>query len=84
LDSTNALTERELIWLQKMYDGKERRADSGISEELIEHIAERAAKKVLDEVYRNVGKGVIRKTMWVIGVGSTALAIWLAGHGYIK
>ena len=66
------------------YRGPERRKEFSISEEVIEHIAERAAKKVLNEVYIHVGKSVIRKAYWIVGVGVTALAIFLAGKGFLK
>lgn len=70
--------------MDEQYSGPERRKEFSISEEVIEHIAERAAKKVLNEVYIHVGKSVIRKAAWVVGIGVTALAIFLAGKGFIK
>jgi hypothetical protein len=59
-----------------------------LTEEQIDEIAERAAEKavtkVIDHFYAEVGKGVVRKVLWVIGVGSIALFVWLAGSGHIK
>lgn len=61
------------------YDGKERRAVSPITEEVLEAIAERAAKKVMDNMYRDVGKSLLTKFLWAVGVLAVALAIWLSG-----
>ena len=47
-----------------------------LSEELIEKIAERAATKAVakltDQVYRDVGKTVVQKFMWTVGVVALA------------
>lgn len=47
-------------------------------------IAEMAAKKALENVYMEIGQGVLRRVAWVIGVGLLVLLSWLAGRGYIK
>jgi len=45
------------------------------------HIAELAAEKALDKVYTQVGKGVLRKTAWVIGLGVISLLMYLGSKG---
>lgn len=47
----------------------------------IEQIAERAAEVALNKVYADVGRGVLKKLTWLLGVTVVGLAIWLAGNG---
>ena len=71
-----------------MYDGPERRQSSGLTDDDIERIAERAAelavKKVTQDAYAMVGKTIVDKVVWVIGVCAVSLFFWLAGKGVIK
>lgn len=59
-----------------------------ITDEQIEMIAERAAeiavKKMADQMYRSVGKGVIEKAIWGLGVIAVGLYFFLQGKGLIK
>jgi hypothetical protein len=59
-----------------------------LTEEQIDEIAERAAEKAVEKViehfYAEVGKGVVRKAMWIVGIAAVALFAWLAGSGHIK
>lgn len=59
-----------------------RRIAKLVAEELGEEIAERAAKKALEKVYMEVGKSVIRKVLWIIGL--VALTMLLTFNGNIK
>jgi hypothetical protein len=61
------------------YNGEERRAQPSLTEEMLDAIAERAAKRVMDNVYRDVGKSLLQKVMWAVGVFAVALAMWLSG-----
>jgi hypothetical protein len=62
-----------------------------LTEEQIEHIAERAAEKaaekvmktLTDHMYREVGKGVVSKLFWIIGVISIGLYMWLKQKGLV-
>lgn len=47
----------------------------------IDVIAERAAEVALNKVYADVGRGVLKKLTWLLGVTVVGLAIWLAGNG---
>lgn len=47
----------------------------------MEQIADLAAKKALQNVYAEVGKSVVRKALWIIGVAALALLVWLTGTG---
>ena len=66
-----------------MYDGQERRRKS-ISDEEFEAIANRAAEKALEKVYAEVGKGVLKKLLWLIGAATLAAIAFLSAKGYIK
>lgn len=61
------------------YRGPERR--SGLTEEQIELIAERAAEKALQHVYASVGKGLLNKVAWVLGAAVIGLLLWMGGKG---
>lgn len=52
-----------------------------ISEADFERIAELAAQKALDKVYLEVGRGVLRRLAWVVGISVVALLMWMGGKG---
>lgn len=39
------------------------------------------AQRVEDRFYKRVGRKVVEKTLWLIGIGVTVLFVWLAGKG---
>ena len=47
-----------------------------ISDDLIEKIAEKAAERALQKVYAEVGKNVVRKTLWFIGSAAVAILLY--------
>lgn len=47
-------------------------------------IADLAVKKALEQIYAEVGKSVLKKTLWMVGVVVFALFMYLAGVGKIK
>lgn len=51
----------------------------GLTSMEIDAIADRAATKALERVYAEVGKSVVRKFMWIVGIVVVSLLIWLAG-----
>lgn len=57
-----------------------------LTDEQIEDIAERAAKKAVAEalqaMYVEIGRNVLKKTFYIVGIGVIALGMWLASHGY--
>ncbi|MFO0253373.1 MAG: hypothetical protein ACK52V_04585 [Betaproteobacteria bacterium] len=61
------------------WDGDERRAHPPMTEEMMDAIAERAAKRVMDNVYREVGKSLMTKIVWAAGVLGVAIAMWVSG-----
>lgn len=52
-----------------------------ITDAQLDHIVERAVEKVFDRIYQEVGKSVMKKLAWAVGLIVTALAIWLVGKG---
>jgi hypothetical protein len=52
-----------------------------LTDEQIEHIAERAAQVALNKVYTEVGKSVLKKLSWITGAAVIGLFMWLGGHG---
>ena len=65
------------------YNGRERRVRR-LSENEFDEIASRAAEKALDKVYSDIGKGVLKRLLWLFGIGSSGLVIYLTSKGYIK
>lgn len=76
------------------HDGEDRRKPAHnvwLTEEQIQIIAEKAAdvavKRMTDEAYRTIGKGVVTsssKLLTVIGILATAAYYWAQSHGWIK
>lgn len=67
------------------YSGPERRQAPVLTDEQIEHIAQKAAdlavQKMTTEVYATVGKSVLQKVFWIVGVIATAMVL---GNASIK
>jgi hypothetical protein len=67
------------------YIGPERRNEAHLSEDQIEQIAERAAAKAVDKMrddaFKAVGKTVIEKLFWIVGVLVLGGLAWLQSVG---
>jgi hypothetical protein len=61
------------------YTGPERRSRQPLTDEQIEHIAQRAAElavqKMTTDIYASVGKSVLHKVFWAVGVVVTAIVL---------
>ena len=55
-----------------------------LSEYEIEEIAERAAEKALKKVYEEVGRSTVRFALWIIGAAVLSIFGWLAATGKMK
>ena len=66
------------------YKGKERRQYVQLSDEQFEAIAERAKEIAKDEIYADIGKGVVKRILWLLGLGGSGIVAYLTLHGYIK
>ena len=62
----------------------ERPPYGGLTSDEIEQIAEKAAERALEKVYVQVGKGVLRKAAWLLGVALIGLLMWLGSQGHLK
>lgn len=64
---------------EQYYDGPDRRRAPVLTDEQIEHIAQKAAElavqKMTTEIYASVGKSVLHKVFWAVGVLAAALTI---------
>lgn len=65
------------------YTGPERRQDR-LSDEQFQAIAREAKKLALDEIYAEIGKGVVKRLLWLFGLGTSGAVAWLTYRGYIK
>ena len=63
------------------YTGPDRRREVQLNDDQIEAIAEKAAEravqKLTDSAYKAIGKSVIEKLFYIVGVCSVALYLWL-------
>lgn len=59
-----------------------------LSDEQLEMLAEKAAEKAVEKmtamVYQEVGKGIISKVLWLVGVVTVSLALWLHSKGFFQ
>jgi tetrahydromethanopterin S-methyltransferase subunit G len=49
-----------------------------------EAIAQKAAEKVWDLIYVEVGRNTLKGAAWIVGLGLAAVFAWLAGTGRIS
>ena len=47
-------------------------------------VADKAAAKVWELIYVEVGRNTIRGALWVIGIGCVVLLTWLLGTGKVS
>lgn len=52
-----------------------------LTDEQIDHIAERAAEVAFKRIYEEVGRSVVKKIFWIVGAGALGLMFWMAGNG---
>ena len=55
-----------------------------LTDEQIDHIAEKAAEVAFKKIYEEVGRSVVKKIFWIVGAGALGLMIWMAGNGSLK
>jgi len=62
-----------------LYTGQDRRTRPSLTDDQIELIAQRAAElavqKMTTDIYANVGKSVVQKVFWMVGVIATAVVL---------
>lgn len=70
--------------MSDVYSGPERRHVATLTDEQMDAIAEKAAAKALEKVYAEVGKSIVQKFLWIVGVAAVGIVMWLTGKGVIK
>lgn len=65
------------------YHGPERRR-SRLSDEEFHDLAKEIKKLALGEIYADIGKGVVKRLLWLVGLGGSGAVAYLTMKGYIK
>lgn len=64
------------------------KSDKFLTEEQIEHIAEKAANKAIEKIthqlYEEIGRRLVSKLLTGVGVVTVVFLGWLASQGWIK
>lgn len=55
-----------------------------ISEDQLDYIIKGVKKQAMDEIYADIGKGVVKRVLWMLGFGGAGFTAYLAAKGYIK
>lgn len=66
------------------WNGGERRSHLALTDTQINAIAERAAEKVLINIQTQVGRGILNKLAWMVGIAVVGVTLWLASRGIVK
>ena len=54
-----------------------------LTDQQIDHIAEKAAEVAFKKIYEEVGRSVVKKIFWIVGAGALGLLFWMAGNGQL-
>jgi cobalamin biosynthesis protein CobD/CbiB len=57
---------------------------ANLTEQEIEAIVEKVTERVIENVYTSVGRSVVTKFFWFVGVAAIGVVTYLAGVGHIK
>ena len=52
-----------------------------LTEHELDYIIKGVKKQALDEIYAEIGKGVVRRVLWALGLIGTGIAGWLTLKG---
>ena len=55
-----------------------------LTEADVELLVERVCERVMTNFYSQIGRSVVNKVFWVVGIVAVSLALWLAGAGKLK
>lgn len=64
-----------------MNDEKDRRKFR-LPEDQLDYIIKGVKKQAMDEIYADIGKGVVKRILWLLGVGGAGLTAYLTIKGY--
>lgn len=66
----------------------DRRKTFNLTDEQVQHIAERAAviavERMTREVYHAVGKTILHKLAWAIGAAAVGVVVYASSKGWIR
>lgn len=62
-------------------DGQQRPPFGGLTEDEIEALVERLTKHVVENFYKEVGRNVVQKFLWLAGVVTVGVATYLGLTG---
>lgn len=57
--------------------------DASAVEQLKEDIANATVEKLENKLYLRVGRGVVHKALWLIGLGAVSVFAWLNSKGLL-
>lgn len=70
--------------MQENYSGPERRAQYSLSDQDVERVALRAKELAMEELYISVGRSVITKGLWFVGLVAAGVAAYLGATGHFS
>ncbi len=47
-------------------------------------LAKRVARELKIELYQEVGRNVVQRFFWLVGLVAVSIALWLASHGKLR
>lgn len=72
------MTDKDNQW----EDLRNERRKVRLTEDQLDYLVKGLKKQIMDEIYADIGKGVVKRILWVLGIGGAALASWLTLKGY--
>lgn len=61
----------------------EERRHIRLTEHELDYIIKGVKKQALDEIYAEIGKGLVKRVLWLLGLVGTAVTGWLAYKGIV-
>jgi cobalamin biosynthesis protein CobD/CbiB len=55
-----------------------------LTDKEIEDIVEKVTERVIENVYTSVGRSIVTKFFWFVGIAAIGIVTYLAGVGHIK
>lgn len=55
-----------------------------LSEDQLDYVIKGVKKQAMDEIYADIGKGVVKRILWLLSFGGAGLTAYLTYEGYIK
>ena len=65
-----------------MNDETKERRGIRLSEAQLDYIIKGVKKQALDEIYAEIGKGLVKRFLWLLGAGGAGLAAYFSLKGY--